>query len=48
MKVQVPVIKWSELTNSQKEHLNSLAAAGEIKTSRDVLAALLAVGAFRG
>lgn len=48
MKTHVHVAKWSELTDSQKERLNFLAAAGKIKTGEDVLATLLAVGAFRG
>lgn len=48
MKIHVHTIKWSELTKSQQEQLNAIAAAGGLKTKEDVIKALFSVGAVRG
>lgn len=48
MKVHTHTIKWSELTQAQRDQLNSLAATGELKTKEDIIKALFTVGAVRG
>lgn len=48
MKVHVCTVKWSELTQAQRDQLNAIAAAGGLKTQEDVVKALFSVGAVRG
>lgn len=46
--MKVHTIKWSELTKAQRDQLDSIAAAGGLKTKEDILKALVSVGAVRG
>lgn len=48
MKVKVHTIKWSELSQSQRNQLNAIAAAGKLKSKEDLIKALIEVGAARG